>query len=238
MNLTTDLSTSNFAANQELYREFRDHPRISSFISVISEPATSDECASEMRKTAIAVRTHCVGILGQNSYIANEPSIVLADIEKELDDCEFIRCFNCIAQSIPTELLPVVPHDASAEQKADIFRKWIYDPSNQPILDEHVNHLKLSHLRLTSVPIEIFQCRESIYLNLSNNRIRFLPEEICRLGKLIMLSVSNNQLSALPESIRELRNLKSIHCQDNPFSQKPAGLEDFEELSPCYYYRA
>ncbi|MDP1609255.1 MAG: leucine-rich repeat domain-containing protein [Chlamydiales bacterium] len=113
--------------------------------------------------------------------------------------------------------------------------------------------LKLSYLRLTSLPPEIGQLTHLQELDLCENQLQTLPQEIGRLKNLRELSLYRNrfqqppleigqltnlrvlhlfknQLQELPKEIGQLTNLTKLTLSDNPFRELPQAIEQLTNL--------
>src|SRR5271157_3781597 len=79
--------------------------------------------------------------------------------------------------------------------------------------------LRLSDLKLRTLPEAICQLTQLQWLDLSGNLLSTLPEAICQLTQLPLLDLSGNLLSTLPEAISQLTNrLRTLNLSDNQLS--------------------
>jgi len=94
--------------------------------------------------------------------------------------------------------------------------------------------LDLSGMQLTSLPPEIGQLQDLIWLNLSNNKLSNLPPEIGKLQNLTSLDLSKNRLTRLPSEIGQLQNLTSLNLSNNQLNKVrslPAKIARLQNLT-------
>lgn len=96
---------------------------------------------------------------------------------------------------------------------------------------DEARRLDLSGMGLTSLPLELWQLSDLVYLDLSNNRLSALPPEIGRLVKLRELDLSRNRLTALPAEIGRLAELKYLHATHNQLAELPPEIGRLGQLS-------
>ena len=70
----------------------------------------------------------------------------------------------------------------------------------------------MSNNQLTTLPDEIFELKELVWLNVSNNKLTVLSSHIRHLNKLWVLLLRDNQLTILPDNIGELKGLENAAC--------------------------
>ena len=114
--------------------------------------------------------------------------------------------------------------------------------------------LKLSHNRLTQLPVQIFQLHTLTHLDLDNNqlqgdftdavgmltclchlsiaenRIHSLPPELFTIESLEELFVDGNSISVLPENVGSLVRLRTLSATRNDLTHLPRSLGGLRKL--------
>jgi hypothetical protein len=76
--------------------------------------------------------------------------------------------------------------------------------------DQQREKLHLVDMKLTSIPIAVFELTSLRELNLSNNAITFVPPEIKKLTALRKLKLDSNKLTSLPMELGYMTHLKEL----------------------------
>ena len=90
--------------------------------------------------------------------------------------------------------------------------------------------LKLSEMRLTSLPPEIAQLKNLRSLDLSKNLLTSLPPEIAQVAKLNVLDLGANQFTSVPAGILRLANLGMLNLGVNRLSSLPPEIGGLRDL--------
>lgn len=88
--------------------------------------------------------------------------------------------------------------------------------------------IDLSNCNLTSIPIEVFQCHDSLeVLNLGGNNLESLPDSMIKLQKLRVLFFAQNKFKSIPIILGKLYSLFMLSFKSNQIE-----YIDHESLSP------
>jgi Leucine-rich repeat (LRR) protein len=85
--------------------------------------------------------------------------------------------------------------------------------------------LSLAKLKLDSVPMEIAQFKNLLYLDLSKNRLSELPEFLSDFKDLEYVDISKNKFETFPLVLTQLEKLKSLLANRNLFDRIPESIE-------------
>lgn len=93
-----------------------------------------------------------------------------------------------------------------------------------------LNPLLDGDLKGESLPEEVLDIQQLVYLDVSGMGFTSLPAGIGRCGTLSTLILTSNALTSLPEGIGELGSLKKLIVKGNPLTSLPASLANCPEL--------
>ena len=94
----------------------------------------------------------------------------------------------------------------------------------------NLRELDLSHLRLKTVPAEVFQLENLSELNLSRNRIRYMPPELGQLVQLRRLVINRNPIAYLPTTVGQLRHLEVIDAWNTLITELPLEIKALDTV--------
>lgn len=101
--------------------------------------------------------------------------------------------------------------------------------------------LKLAHLDMTSIPMNVIQMSMSslIELDLSHNQLDTLTSQFSVLDNLKILNLSFNQFRRIPVILKSLKSLNEIHLDHNPLSvayeRVLAGSVKMDQIKPYLF---
>ena len=87
--------------------------------------------------------------------------------------------------------------------------------------------------KLDSLPVELFEFKNLLYLNLEKNKLKTLPENFSSFSKLRVLDLGKNQFTVFPLLLCELKDLEILKFHQNEISYLPeciGNLVQLEEL--------
>ncbi len=93
-----------------------------------------------------------------------------------------------------------------------------------------IKELSLYRNRLTEIPKEIFSLPKVSFLDLGGNRLQDIPVEISNLDFLSCLSLSYNILEKIPEGISHISTLESLTLSGNKIESLPTDLFELSKL--------
>ncbi len=96
--------------------------------------------------------------------------------------------------------------------------------------------LRLSGLKLTGIPSEVFELTGLNILYLHKNQLTELPREISRLKNLKLLYLTGNRLTGLPGEFFQLKRLKWLGLGGNRFNKFPGGIVQLKNLKDLYFW--
>jgi len=105
-----------------------------------------------------------------------------------------------------------IPKDTTVELSNTRIYTEISDIAVQP---DSVQYIDFSKMKLTAIPVEVFACRNLVYLNLNNNKIDSIPPRIGELKQLRVLQMAHNKLTHLPAEIGRCDSLRSLILNQN-----------------------
>lgn len=105
-----------------------------------------------------------------------------------------------------------IPKDTTVELSNTRIYTEISDIAVQP---DSVQYIDFSKMKLTAIPVEVFTCRNLVYLNLNNNKIDSIPPRIGDLKQLRVLQMAHNKLTHLPAEIGRCDSLRSLILNQN-----------------------
>jgi len=100
---------------------------------------------------------------------------------------------------------------------------WIWNFVN-------LNHLRIRHNKLTSLPDSIWNLTNLTDIGLWSNWLIKLPSSIWNLTNLVKLSLYNNNLKILPSSIWNLTNLNYFYVNNNQLISLPSSLTNLKKI--------
>ncbi len=95
---------------------------------------------------------------------------------------------------------------------------------------DSVQVLYLIFAKLTTVPKEVVQFKNLIFLEMGHNNIKEIPDYVFKLKKLQYLGLSHNQISKIPDDISNLKDLTTIKCWNNNLTEIPDALLNLPNL--------
>jgi Leucine-rich repeat (LRR) protein len=96
---------------------------------------------------------------------------------------------------------------------------------------ESLRRLKLSHNKLTRLPVVELPSLENLQILLiNNNSLRSLPSSIGQLRMLLKIDASQNQLTEIPAEIGNLHALKILKLDSNKLQRLPITIGDMHSL--------
>ena len=105
-----------------------------------------------------------------------------------------------------------IPKDTTVELSNSRIYTEISDIAVQP---DSVKYIDFSKMKLTAIPVEVFACKNLVYLNLNNNKIDSIPPRIGELKQLRVLQVAHNKLKHLPAEIGQCDSMRSLILNQN-----------------------
>lgn len=91
--------------------------------------------------------------------------------------------------------------------------------------------LDLSGRNLASLPSEVWQLQNLIWLDLSGNSLTILPAQIGQLQNLTWLDLSSNKFKGLPVTIGKLQKLTWLNLNKNSLTSFPMGVTRLKGLT-------
>ncbi|KAI8370226.1 hypothetical protein BD560DRAFT_446942 [Blakeslea trispora] len=88
----------------------------------------------------------------------------------------------------------------------------------------HLQWLNLGHNRLTTLPADLFQCRELRGLNLENNQFKTFPFVLCYLPRLEILMLQKNKIECIPPNCHFPSTLLTLNLSFNMLTCVPDTL--------------
>ncbi len=95
-------------------------------------------------------------------------------------------------------------------------------------------YLKLNDNNLTSIPTAIQNCTKIQFIYLHNNELTSLPDEIGNLPELVFLFLDHNQLTELPAGIKNLAKIEKLKLSYNMLTALPSEIGDLTTLRGLY----
>lgn len=93
-----------------------------------------------------------------------------------------------------------------------------------------VSKLDLSNMGLTTLPTDLFKCKNLRKLNLSNNYIKTIPAELSNLKKLRNLDLSYNEISTLYSKNFDFQKLEVLILRSNRIKKLPWQIGNLAKL--------
>ena len=90
--------------------------------------------------------------------------------------------------------------------------------------------------RISSLPKELYQFTNLIYLNLEKNKLQELPENLDTLTKLKYLNISKNKLKIFPLVITRLFELEILVANRNHFERLPNNIKYCSKLKSIDFW--
>ena len=121
--------------------------------------------------------------------------------------------------------------NAQLLDSAALAQEPVFDNLQEALKDpDKVYRLHLVKMKLTHIPVEVYQFKNLQELDLNKNRIKELPDSISMLTNLQILNLSKNELQILPAAIGKLINLRKLVVNQNNLTALPPALGDLENL--------
>ncbi len=97
--------------------------------------------------------------------------------------------------------------------------------------------LNLDRNQLTDAPIEVSKLTCLTVLDLSQNQLTSVPKELCQLQNLTTLYLFQNQLTSVPKELCQLQNLTKLYLYQNQLTTVPKELGQLQNLTKLYLHR-
>lgn len=94
----------------------------------------------------------------------------------------------------------------------------------------HWKIIDIVHLKIETLPPELFELTNLEELILHNTDLRILPKEVSKLINLKILKLDDNKLKTIPNEISSLKNLTYLSLQGNEISSLPEGIAELSSL--------
>jgi Leucine-rich repeat (LRR) protein len=191
---------------------------------VSQDPAYAHNCYSEIERKVTSVYE-----FQELLKIRKHDFIETAKAIKNLDLIEAIRKIS--PQIFPERHWKQFEEDLMVSGNiislSDYVRRFLQ--VNEQWLQQisEVSLSSLSHVHLTSIPLELFRYFPNLKrLVLPNTQIRAIPKEIASLSRLYFLALPGNQIENIPDTLVPFfSRLSFIDIQNNPIRHFPAELK-------------
>lgn len=152
--------------------------------------------------------------------LARETNATSLDLNIDIDDGIPLELYTLTQ----LEQLEIVGIFQSGDENSEI----IISPAIGDLTNLHF--LKLSGLRLTTLPDEIGQLSQLETLDISNNEITELPDGLRNLTNLTLLDAFSNSLNRLPTQISQLTQLNRLNLGGNNLSELSSDIANLTQL--------